>query len=396
MSAPPAHGGVGRRIAYYRSAVRPRMTQQQLADTARVALGTIRKIERGERGVTDATLEAIAAALGVDPARLHTDRGPAHTAVHDALPALSAALAAYDIPEDGPVRPLCELRAAVGEAVHWRLAAQYTRIARELPGLLSELARAFHAASAHERRGLAELLVNAYRSADAVAYKFGARDLSARLVELMRWAVPETGDPLLAAAVAYVRTETFFAARAHATGLRALEQAIDAAPAPGTASETAARGALHMRAAVIAGRARDATAAQTHLAEARALADQIVEDVYCGTAFGPGSVRIHEVSVAVSLGDDHVGRALTLAQEWKPPADLPAERRSGFYIELARAQLWSGHVDHAFDSLQAARRIAPQHTREHPWVREDAATLRRLKRAESESLTNFAEWCAAT
>ncbi|MEV6997521.1 hypothetical protein AB0N62_07435 [Streptomyces sp. NPDC093982] len=43
-----------------------------------------------------------------------------------------------------------------------------------------------------------------------------------------------------------------------------------------------------------------------------------------------------------------------------------------------------------------ARRIAPQHTREHPWVREDAATLRRLKRTDSESLTNFAEWCAAT
>ncbi|MGW0824073.1 helix-turn-helix domain-containing protein [Streptomyces sp. NPDC002845] len=396
MSALPAHGGVGRRIAYYRSVGRPKMTQQQLADAARVALGTVRKIERGERGVTDATLEAIAAALGVDPTMLRTDRNPAHTAVHEALPALSAALAAYDIPEDGPVRSLHELRAAVADAVRWRLAAQYTRIARELPDLLTELARAYHTAPAHEQPVLAELLVRAYRSADAVAYKFGARDLSARLVELMRWAVPETGDPLLTAAVAYVRTETFFAARAHAAGLRALEQALDAAPAPNAAPETAARGALHMRAAVIAGRARDATAAETHLDEARALADQVPEDVYCGTAFGPDSVRIHEVSVAVSLGDNHVGRALTLAHEWKPPADLPAERRSGFYIELARAQLWSGLADHAFDSLRIARRIAPQHTREHPWVREDAATLRRLKRAESESLTTFAEWCAAT
>ncbi|MEV6513525.1 helix-turn-helix transcriptional regulator [Streptomyces sp. NPDC051642] len=61
--------GVGGRIAYYRSVVRPKMTQRQLADAACVALGTIRKIERGERGVTDATLEAIAQALGVDPTR---------------------------------------------------------------------------------------------------------------------------------------------------------------------------------------------------------------------------------------------------------------------------------------------------------------------------------------
>jgi transcriptional regulator with XRE-family HTH domain len=376
--------------------MRPKMTQEQLADAACVALGTIRKIERGERGVSDSTLEAIADALGIDPIRLRTDRGPAHTRVHDALPALSAAIAAYDLPEDGPVRPLRELRESVDQAVDWRLGAKYTRIVRQVPSLLSELARAYHQAPAAQRADLAGLLVNAYRSADAVAYKFGARDLSARLIELMRWAVPETGDPLLTASVAYVRTETFFAAHAHAPGLRALEQALDATPAPTTADEIAARGALHMRAAVIAGRAHDAAAAATHLDEARTLADRVPEDVYCGTAFGPDSVRIHEVSVAVSLGSDHVGRALDVASEWKPPKDLPAERRSGFYIELARAQLWSGLADDAFESLKVARHIAPQHTREHPWVREDAATLRRLKRADAESLTNFAEWCAAT
>ncbi|MEV0305252.1 helix-turn-helix domain-containing protein [Streptomyces prasinus] len=394
----PAHtdGGVGRRIAYYRSVTRPKLTQQQLADAACVALGTIRKIERGERGVTDATLEAIADALGIDPGRLRTDRGAAHTRVHDALPALSAAIATYDVPEDGPVRPLQDLRTAVADAVQWRVAARYTRIVRDLPDLLTELARAYHAAPDEDRAELAGLLVGAYRSADAVAYKFGARDLSARLVELMRWAAPEAADPTLTASVAYVRTETFFAARTHTAGLRALERALDTAPAPTAAPTIAARGALHMRAAVIAGRAHDTSAADHHLAEAHTLAGQVSEDVYCGTAFGPDSMRIHEVSVAVSLGDDHVGRALDVASEWKPPKNLPAERRSAFYIELARAQLWTGLADDAFESLKVARHIAPQHTREHPWVREDAATLRRLKRADSETLTHFAEWCAAT
>ncbi|MEU0104006.1 MULTISPECIES: helix-turn-helix transcriptional regulator [unclassified Streptomyces] len=393
----PADGkGVGARIAYYRSVTHPRMTQQQLADAACVALGTIRKIERGERGVTDATLEAIADALGIDPGRLRADRTPVHTRVHAALPALSAALATYDCPDEGPVRPLHELRAAVAEAARWRLAAAYTRIARELPDLLTELARAYQAAPGEERPELSGLLVMAYRSADAVAFKYGAHDLSARLIELMRWVVAETGDPLLSASVAYVRAETFFAARAHTAGLRVLEHALDAAPAPTTPARIAAKGALHMRAAVIAGRARDAAAAVTHLDEANALAERVAEDVYCGTAFGPDSVRTHEVSVAVSLGDEHVGRALEVASEWKPPRDLPAERRSGFYIELARAQLWTGLTDDAFESLKAARRIAPQHTREHPWVREDAATLRRLKRADAEALTTFAEWCAAT
>lgn len=394
----PAHrkDGVGARIAYYRSVMRPKMTQQQLADAANVALGTIRKIERGERGVTDATLEAIADALGVDPTRLMADRPPVHTRVHEALPALSAALATYDLPVDGPVRPIHELRTVVAEAARWRLAAQYMRIVRQLPDLLAELARAYHAACGAERPELAGLLVNAYRSADAVAFKFGAYDLSARLIELMRWAVAEARDPLLSASVAYVRTETFFAARAHAAGLRALEQALDAAPSPATPPEIAVKGALHMRAAVIAGRARNASAAVTHLSEASSLAERVAEDVYRGTAFGPDSVKTHEVSVAISLGDEHVGRALEIAREWKPPRVLPAERRSGFYIELARAQLWSGLADDAFESLKVARHIAPQHTREHPWVREDAGTLRRLKRADSETLTNFAEWCAAT
>jgi transcriptional regulator with XRE-family HTH domain len=372
------------------------MTQQQLADASGASLGAVRKIERGERNPSDAMIDAFAGAMGVDPAVLRQDPNPTRTPVHDALPTLSAAIATYDLPDDGPVRPLRELRTAVSEAARWRLAAQYTRIVRKMPDLLAELARAYHSASDGERPELAALLVKAYRSADAVAYKFGAHDLSARLVDLMRWAAPEAADPLLLASVAYVRAETFFAARAHSAGLRALELALDAAPAPSCADQIAARGALHMRAAVIAGRAANAAAAQTHLTEATSLADRLAEDVYYGTAFGPDSVRIHEVSVAVSLGRDHVARALDVAREWKPPTDLPAERRSGFYIELGRAQLWSGQADHAFESLKVARRIAPQHTREHPWVRQDAATLRRLKRADSETLSNFAEWCAAS
>ncbi|MEU4653854.1 helix-turn-helix transcriptional regulator [Streptomyces sp. NPDC023723] len=392
---PTRNGGAGARIAYYRSVTRPRLTQRQLADAAGVGLGTIRKIERGERGVGEATLDAIADALGVDPAQLRAGRDAARTRVRDALPALSAAVAAYDIPQERPVRPIQALHSAVADAARWRLGAQYTRIVRALPDLLAELARAYHDAGGEEREVLAGLFVSACRSADAVAYKFGAGDLSARLVELMRWAVPEAGDPLLSAAVAYVRTETFFAAEAHAAGLYALEQALDVLPVGTTEAELAARGALHMRAAVVAARRRDGSAASEHLAEARALAGRVREGVYRGTAFGADSVRVHEVSVAVGLGDEYVGRALEAAGMWEPPREMPAERRSGFYIELARARLWAGQADKAFESLRTARHIAPQHTREHLWVREDAATLRRLKRGDSEALTNFAEWCAA-
>lgn len=89
--------------------------------------------------------------------------------------------------------------------------------------------------------------------------------------------------------------------------------------------------------------------------------------------------------MCVSLGRDHIGRALDIARDWNPGKEIPAERRSGFWIEVARAQLWSGNPDAAFGSLKEARRHAPQHVREHPWAREDIEKILRLKRAGSES-----------
>lgn len=89
--------------------------------------------------------------LGVDPSRLRHDRGPGHARAREGLPALSAAIAAYDCPDDGTVRPMAELRTEVGMAERWRLSSQYTHIARDLPGLLTELTRAFEGAAGAER-----------------------------------------------------------------------------------------------------------------------------------------------------------------------------------------------------------------------------------------------------
>lgn len=384
---------VGQRIATIRHA--RRMTQADLARAAYVSLATIKGIERGARSPSDDTLDSIAAALGIDPSRIVTGSTRTDSRVHAGLPEISAAIVAYDIPPDTRPRPLPELGEDVGRMVQWRLAAQYARIAEHAPRLLTDTLAALHHTTGAEQLRAAHLLATAARSADAVAFKFGARDLSARLVELMRWAAGQTEDRIAQATAAYVRTETFFAARAHTLGLRALEQAIDDSPSPLSQTSTAARGSLHMRAAVIAGRADDEDAATLHLDEARRLGDSVPEAAYDGTQFGPDSVRAHEVSVAVSLGQDHLQRALDVADEWTPPDSLPEERQSGFWIELARAQVWAGRPDDAFESLKVARFIAPQHTREHPWARDSAATIRRLKRADAESLTSFAEWIGA-
>lgn len=392
---PPAthSGGLGQRIASIRSA--RRMTQVGLAQAANVSPSMIRKLEQGVRIPSDSVLEAIAAALGVDPSRLLGETTRLDSGVHDAIPLLRTVIASYDLPDDGPVRPTYHLRAAVNEAVQWRLDAQYVRLSRTVPDLIAELIRGLNGSKNSTRSDITPLLVAIYRAADAVAYKYGYHDLSARLIELMRGASGLVDDPLLTASTAYVRTEIFFAAQAYHTGLRAIESEIDRLPTGRQRQQIGVLGSLHMRAAVIAARAANPDAAMSHLAEARRLGDLVTEDIYYGTAFGPSSVRIHEVSVAVSLGDRYLQLALNISDNWAPPSEIPAERRSGYYVELARAQLWAGLKEAAFESLKVARRIAPQHTRHHRWVQEDTETLLRLYRASSESLVGFAEWVGA-
>src|SRR5690348_11763961 len=145
-----------------------------------------------------------------------------------------------------------------------------------------------------------------------------------------------------------------------------------------------------MRAGVLAASAGLSGAAALHLAEARDISRHIPDAAYYGTAFGPSSVRIHEMAAAAELGDYQA--ALRKAAVWQPPPTVPAERRSHYFIELARVQLWAGHRDDALSSLQAARQIAPQHTRHNPRVHETARTLLRLQRHPANKLLEFARW----
>ncbi|MFI6098163.1 helix-turn-helix domain-containing protein [Lentzea sp. NPDC051213] len=314
--------------------------------------------------------------------------------IHAAIPRLRRALDSLDLPDDGPTRSLADLRLDIVRASDDRLQSRYVDLARRLPSLIPEIARAGQLGDAIGRRQAASLLTLALRAADGVAFKFGYLDLSARLIDLMRSAAQVAEDPLLQATVAYVRTEAFFATGDLDTAARALDLAADQVPTRGALSATAAAalGALHMRAAVVAGRAGKADAASDHLREARRAAHAVSEGVYRGTAFGPSSLRIHELAVAVELRDP---RGVQRAADWAPPPELPAERRSHYYIDLARAQLDLGHRQDAYVCLQAARRAAPEHARTHPQVRQSLSALLRTHSAPSSGLLDLAAWARA-
>jgi transcriptional regulator with XRE-family HTH domain len=296
----------------------------------------------------------------------------------------------YDVPDDGIVRPVDELGRDIEQVIDWRLNSDYQQLTGVLPHLLPELTRAMLADHGHEREQVAGFLVQGWRAADAVASKLGLFDLSARLIHVMGWAAGWAGeDGLSLAATSYVRAETFLTNGELQAGHLMLERAA-ARLSPGNSKPAMAQyGALHMRAALTAGRAGMRDQAADHLQEAWSMAKLVDEGIWEGTAFGPASVRIHEVSTAVDL--DTPQEALAAAADWAPPPTLPAERRSHFFVDLARAQLAVGRYGEVIDSLECALRIAPQNVRVHPHVRQTLAALASTSPANAAAVGRFAE-----
>lgn len=315
--------------------------------------------------------------------------GASAASVAALLPALRQALNAHDLPEDGPVRPLSRLQQAVGQLVDWRLNSNYLDLGRHLLVILPELHRAAQLMTLRPT-DVSVLLAQAYRCADAIADKLGLYDLSARTIDLMRAAAVRSGDDLTVAASSYVRAETFFASGDWPNGRRMLEIAADRLGSPSGSDSLAAYGALHMRAAVLAARANDASTAERHIHEAADAALRVPDGVYRGTAFGPASVRIHRLALALDLGD--FASAISAGHGWVPPKHIPAERQSHFFVDLARAHVGAGDSDRAVVCLATARSIAPQHIRHHPDVHAAVAGLLATVPRPDSALLELARW----
>ena len=366
------------------------LTQGELARQAAVSLSLLRKIEQGTRPVTTTVRAALDAVLG--PMLPLNDDAAAPERIAVSLSQLREVMDVYDVPPDPPfpAQPLAELRRMTSSATAWRLGSQYWKLAGFIPGLITALTATALNSAGHEQEQAFALLALAYRAADAIADKYGRHDMSGRATELIRWAAARSADPQLEMMSTYVRAELFFSGQHARSGLRMIDRVAAPVPSPGDVQMLAMRGALCMRAAVLAAHAGMSDEASARMAEAQAIARQVPEGVYHGTAFGPGSVRIHELALAVEIGD--VARAINLAGRWQPPRVLPAERRSHFYIEAARAYCWAGDPEQAVTALWQARSAAPQHTRCSPAVIETIRVLIRGSRKPPTPLIQLASW----
>lgn len=391
----PPHDEVGARIRAARKI--SGLTQQQLADRAHLSKSLITKIERGDRAVTGAVVRAVAHTLKIDPTRLTSDHTDAEQSVDDriqqVLPDLERALMGFDlpVPDHLCLRPLEELQREAGRAAELRLAAQYRQLSQMLPDLIDQLTVAVQTLDGTRRERACWTLAVAYRCLDAIANKFGYLHLSYLAVERVGWAARQSGDPLMIATADYLRGQACLDVGRYDQGLALLDRSrrtIEPGRA-GPREALAVCGALHLRSAVLAALSNAEDTAWSHIDEARTLARHIGADVtHYWTLFGPSNVGIHAVATAVELGN--YPRAIDEAAKLRLPPELPKERSSHHYIDLARAYLWTGDRERALKGLLKAERIAPQHTRYHPGTRETVRTLLTLSPRVTDELTGLA------
>ncbi|PRX96324.1 helix-turn-helix domain-containing protein [Allonocardiopsis opalescens] len=366
------------------------LTQQGLAQRTRYSRSHIAQVEAGHKAATPAFIAAVSDALKADMGELYGQpyRGdtPSTDRVHRSIPDLRRALAWSDLPPEleGPPRSLGTLAAEVEEAKRLRRLAQHVRLGTLLPAVMEELS--FHAHDTNAQRAW-RLLSDASCAAGELSRRLGYSDLADSMFrEAARFAVLAR-DPHLPLIITWRRSLVLINHGALAAAVRLLDRCTTMIE-EGRPGDVEVSGALHLRAAVIAGRLGDSGSAWDHFeraAEISARAGRPHLDEY-STYFSPGNILIHGAAVATELGDydEAVRRDAAI-----PPHvlnSLVRERRSHHLIDMSRVHAEQGRNGPALARLLEAERIAPQMTRYHPSARTVATHLQDRQRVYSEGL----------
>jgi transcriptional regulator with XRE-family HTH domain len=379
-------------------------TARELARRAHVSYSLLAKVESGAVPASPALIGAVARALRVDVPRItgqpyEEARGQA-ARLHEMVEPIRRSVEAYDLPDESIApRPFEQLSADVRRISALGQDAKYVQIGVELPGLLDELGAAVHAAPEAERPPLFGLLAEAYSGASSIANLLGYLDLRGQVVDRIRWASEQCGDPLRIQRVRWQRTASLMAVGAYSQALTLMEQVrtdlggdIPAMDGPALS----VYGSAHLRSAILAARAAKtsrpgyAQEAWAHVDAAQQVAARMgVDRNDYGLAFGPSNVAQHEVAVAVELEDGP--EAVKRSRRVRLGPAVPPVRRGHHYIDLARGYVMAGDQAGALRCLQQARRVAPQQTRHHPMVRETVLAIAAARRGREE-LSLFASW----
>jgi tetratricopeptide (TPR) repeat protein len=339
-------------------------------------------------------LETVAAALEVPLSELAAE-APVVAAAHEEPPgaeglrlvlsgawSLRAMLNGHHSPDPATFRP------DIDHARDLRQSGRYTELTALLQDLVPALETGARAVPGDQQPAMFELLAAAYQSCSAALSQMGEHEAAWIAADRSMSAAERAGNPLLVAASVFRLVFVFIGARHFGqaeTAARTAADALASLAADGATEATSLWGALTLQRAEIAAHLGDAAAAYRFLDEAREAAGRVGpgRDDF-GTEFGPANVTLHEIAVAVQLGD--AGRALRAA-ETADPSTLRPERRARLLIDTARAHAQLRHPDDAVSALRQAEEISPELVRGDPVVRQLVADLLTMQNPPSAGLS---------
>jgi transcriptional regulator with XRE-family HTH domain len=388
---------LGRKIAFNRK--RRGLSQKEFAKLLDRSEAWVSQVERGVRRIDRMTvLEKVAEVLEVPVAELAAE-APIVASVAEGEPpgasrlrlVLSAAHSLKAILGQAEPPDVPALHADVDRA--WALAHEgnYADLAELLEQLVPRLESATRAAPERQRPELFRLLAVMYHTCSAALANMGEPEAAWIAVDRAVVAAERAEDPLLMAAGEFRLSIVFLGARHFDQAAQASGSAADAlAPLAdsGQVEAVALRGALTLQRAVAAARANKADEAYAYLRDARAMADQVGDgrNDY-NTEFGPTNVGLHEVSVAVDLGD--AGVALRAAESIDA-SGLSPERQTRFQLDIARAHAQRRQVGEATSALLRARQLSPEMVRAMPTVKQLVSDLLTMSQPPSDQLRELA------
>jgi tetratricopeptide (TPR) repeat protein len=396
VSTPSYQQALGRKIAAERR--RRGLSQPELARLLGRSVAWVSQVERGVRKVDRmSVLETVAAALDVPLAELAAE-APVVAAVSGEAPGagglrlvLSGAHALRAMLDGRRPPALSTLRTRSRKAWNLTHAGQYTELADLLRSLVPDLETAARALPEPQRAEVFELMAATYQACSAALAKLGEPEAAWIAADRAMAAAERAGNPLLVAAGAFQLVFVFLAARHYDQAEETVRTAADALSARADQGEPEAMslwGALTLQRAVIASRINDPDAAYSHLDQAAEVAGRLGEgrNDY-NTEFGPANVGLHEISVAVELGD--AGRALRAATT-VDTSGLSAERRARTLIDVARAHAQRRQINEAVAVLRQAEDISPELVRGHDLVRQLVSDLLTMQDPSSAELCELA------
>ncbi|SEG31270.1 Helix-turn-helix domain-containing protein [Thermomonospora echinospora] len=378
---------MGKRVA--RARKRKGWDQATLAQAMDRSVSWVTKIENGRLPLDRASVVAkLAQVLEVEVAELTGQPYRHETAEldsgHATIPELRLALQQATMPggaamigERDPA-PLAELAGQVTVAEKLRQDARFSALGDILPKIINDLTLHTAGLTGADRDRAEALMLRACHMARVTSNLLGHHDLGWTAVQRELVAAERVGSPELVAASAWdlcgVWLHETALDGAKSAALAALDD-IDEHMGAGDPNLRALWGALHLRAAVAYSRLLDRQEAESHLSEAQRVAEELPADgnVF-QTQFNRVNTRIHAVEISLELGRP---REVTSRAEQVEVSEIASgERQAHYWTCRAAGMAMNRKEDKAVEALLTADRIAPQHVRNRPLVRNLVRDLR--------------------